>query len=61
MAHAQEPLLEAAREKLFQARELRQHPGRDEKILTSWNALMIEGMAHAATSSSVASFKGKSQ
>ena len=40
--------LESAREKLFAARKLRIHPGRDEKILTSWNALMIEGMAHAA-------------
>ena len=41
-------LLESARQKLFAARKLRIHPGRDEKILTSWNALMIEGMAHAA-------------
>ncbi len=23
-------------------------PGRDDKVLTSWNALMIRGMAHAA-------------
>lgn len=42
------PLLESARRKLFAAREKRIRPGRDEKILTSWNALMIEGMAHAA-------------
>jgi uncharacterized protein YyaL (SSP411 family) len=42
-----EELLESARSKLFAAREVRVHPGRDEKILTSWNALMIEGMAHA--------------
>ena len=39
--------LASARAKLFAARKLRIHPGRDEKILTSWNALMIEGMAHA--------------
>jgi hypothetical protein len=45
---AEAPLLEAARRKLFAAREKRIRPGRDEKILTSWNALMIEGMAHAA-------------
>ena len=44
----QETLLEAARRKLFALREGRVHPGRDEKVLTSWNALMIEGMAHAA-------------
>src|SRR5258706_15636705 len=41
-------LLESARQKLFAARAQRVRPGRDEKILTSWNALMIEGMAHAA-------------
>jgi len=39
--------LEAAREKLFTAREQRVRPGRDEKILTSWNGLMIQAMAHA--------------
>jgi len=42
-----EALLASARAKLFAAREARVRPGRDEKILTSWNALMIEGMAHA--------------
>ena len=41
-------LLDSAREKLFRLRETRVRPGRDEKILTSWNALMIRGMAHAA-------------
>ena len=39
--------LASARSKLFRKRELRVHPGRDEKILTSWNGLMIKGMAHA--------------
>ncbi len=43
-----ESLLQSARAKLFAARDKRVHPGRDEKILTSWNALMIEGMTHAA-------------
>lgn len=42
-----EHLLMAARNKLFAVREKRVRPGRDEKILVSWNALMIEGMAHA--------------
>ena len=42
------PLLESARKKLFAARESRVRPGRDDKILSSWNALMIEGMTHAA-------------
>ncbi len=41
-------LLEAARVKLFIAREKRVRPGRDDKVLVSWNALMIEGMARAA-------------
>lgn len=39
--------LAAARKKLFIERELRVHPGRDEKILTSWNGLMIKGMSRA--------------
>ena len=37
--------LASARRKLFIRAELRVHPGRDEKILTSWNGLMIKGMA----------------
>ncbi|HEX5338856.1 MAG TPA: thioredoxin domain-containing protein, partial [Gallionella sp.] len=40
--------LAAAQEKLFAAREQRIRPGRDEKILGSWNGLMIAGMARAA-------------
>ncbi len=36
-----------ARSKLFSVRELRIHPGRDEKILVSWNSLMIKGMARS--------------
>ncbi len=39
--------IESARCKLFNKREQRVHPGRDEKILTSWNGLMIKGMARA--------------
>ena len=34
-------LLEEGREKLYAEREKRVKPGRDEKILTSWNGLMI--------------------
>ncbi|HSD73640.1 MAG TPA: thioredoxin domain-containing protein [Steroidobacteraceae bacterium] len=41
-------VLERARAKLFAVREQRVRPGRDEKILTSWNALMIRGLAVAA-------------
>ena len=43
-----EGLIDAARRKLLAAREERVRPGRDEKILTSWNALMIRGMAIAS-------------
>ncbi|MES2353289.1 MAG: thioredoxin domain-containing protein [Pseudomonadota bacterium] len=42
-----EALLASTRTKLFTHREKRVHPGRDEKILTSWNGLMIHGMARA--------------
>ena len=42
-----EDLLKLARSKLLAARETRIRPGRDEKILVSWNALAIRGMAHA--------------
>jgi len=41
-------LLEAARLRLLQLRAQRVPPGRDEKILTSWNALVIKGLADAA-------------
>jgi uncharacterized protein YyaL (SSP411 family) len=42
-----EVLLASARAKLFTAREQRARPGRDDKILTSWNALTIKGLARA--------------
>ncbi len=40
--------LDSGRAKLLALREGRIRPGRDEKILTSWNGLMIRGMAIAA-------------
>src|SRR5690349_14799067 len=40
-------ILARARKKLFAAREARVRPGRDDKILVSWNALAIRGMARA--------------
>jgi uncharacterized protein YyaL (SSP411 family) len=40
--------LAEARRKLFEARQQRVHPGRDEKVLTSWNGLMLAAFAEAA-------------
>jgi len=40
--------LETAREKLFNIREKRIHPLKDDKILTDWNGLMIAALAKAA-------------
>jgi uncharacterized protein YyaL (SSP411 family) len=40
--------LQSARAKLLAARERRVHPGRDDKILASWNALMIRSLVRAA-------------
>ncbi|HXV84444.1 MAG TPA: thioredoxin domain-containing protein, partial [Candidatus Binatia bacterium] len=42
-----ESLVSDAKEKLFQEREKRRKPFRDEKILTSWNGLMLSGLAEA--------------
>ena len=41
-------LIEAARAKLLKARNLRVWPARDEKILCSWNALMIKALGLAS-------------
>ena len=41
-------LVAGAKPRLFEVRSKRVWPGRDEKILTAWNALMIKGMATAA-------------
>lgn len=37
------------RDKLYQARSQRVWPGRDDKVLTSWNALMLRSIAEGAT------------
>ena len=40
---------EAMRQKLFDAREKRIHPQKDDKILTDWNGLMIAALAQAGS------------
>ncbi len=40
--------LATARKLMFEARERRIKPGRDEKILAGWNGLMIRGLAFAS-------------
>jgi uncharacterized protein len=41
-------VLQECRTKLYEVRSRRVSPGRDEKILTSWNGLMIDAFAQAA-------------
>ena len=48
--------LEPARKKLFEVRERRPRPHRDEKILTDWNGLMIAALAKAARVSNNADY-----
>jgi len=43
-----EQIIDGGRRKLFQIREQRVKPGRDEKILTAWNGLMLASFAEAA-------------
>jgi uncharacterized protein YyaL (SSP411 family) len=47
LAQTAAPVLTRLRAKLLVRRDARIHPGRDDKVLTAWNALMIEGLAHA--------------
>ena len=46
-AGAAAALLDSARAKLLRARDLRVRPARDDKTLSSWNALAIKGLAVA--------------
>lgn len=41
-------ILESAREKAFDAREERPQPSRDDKVVASWNGMMISALCHAA-------------
>jgi uncharacterized protein len=43
-------IIQRGRKLLFEARERRVKPGRDEKVLTAWNGLMLRSFAEAANS-----------
>jgi uncharacterized protein YyaL (SSP411 family) len=43
-------IIRHGRSALFEAREARIKPGRDEKVLTAWNGLMLRSFAEAANS-----------
>ena len=51
-----ETIITQAKQKLFAARETREKPFRDEKIITSWNGLMLSGLAEALKISAKPSF-----
>ncbi len=42
------PEVEAARQRLFEARESRVRPGLDDKVLTEWNGMFVAALAEAA-------------
>jgi len=41
-------IIDSGRQKLFARREQRVKPGRDQKVLTAWNGLMLAGFAEAS-------------
>lgn len=45
LPHEEKSFMEDCRRKLFEHREKRIHPYKDDKILTSWNGLMIAALA----------------
>jgi len=47
-AEALKQKIDSARSRLFEVRERRVHPHKDDKILTDWNGLMIAALARGA-------------
>jgi uncharacterized protein YyaL (SSP411 family) len=39
--------IDTVRQRLYEVREQRVHPGRDDKVITAWNALMLHAFAEA--------------
>lgn len=50
-------ILAKAKQKLLKCRQIRQHPFKDDKIIVSWNGLMIETMIRAAVPLKNSAFK----
>ncbi len=48
LSESEQKQLATAKQKMFEAREKRVRPHRDDKILVSWNGLMLSGLAKAA-------------
>ena len=57
----EEARLAGFRDKLFAAREKRVRPGRDDNVLASWNALMIQGLCAAYQATGTASHLSAAQ
>ena len=57
----EEARLAGLRDKLFADREKRVRPGRDDNILASWNALMIQGLCAAYQATGTASHLSAAQ
>jgi uncharacterized protein YyaL (SSP411 family) len=53
--------LETIRKKLYEIREEREHPSKDDKILTDWNGLMIASFAKAARVFDEARYRRKAE
>lgn len=54
-------ILEKVREQLARRREAKIRPGKDDKVLTSWNALAISGYARAARWGGGATYAAKAE
>jgi hypothetical protein len=56
-----ETALARARWRLYEVREHREHPLRDDKVLTGWNGLMIQGLASVGVALNEPKFVGWAQ
>ena len=61
MTAVEESLLQSAREKVFQARAQRIRPQRDDKVLASWNGLMLGSVARASAVLAEPAYRGAAE